>query len=113
MRTHHSLFELDGSGPGRRTMGPLLSTCLSFGRSSNHSVPTKRARVFLGVRPASSVYKVARRSGPVALIVNRSKQSGYVVLHTLITLAKHKHSYPVQVQHNIIECYIILLFNNI
>ena len=101
MRTHHSPYDLDGSGPGRRKIGPLLSTCLLFGRSSNHSVPTKHARVFLGVRPASSVYKVARRSGPVAYIVNRSKQSGYVGLHTLITLGIHKHSYAVQVQHNI------------
>ena len=87
MRTHHSPFELDGSGSGRRKMGQwapyyLLVFCL-------------------GVRPASSVFKVARRSGPVAYIVNRSKQSGYVVLHTLITLVKHKHSYPVQVQYNI------------
>ena len=76
-----------------------LLVCYSDGNGSTPSV-LNYARVFLGVRPASSIYTVARRNGPVAYILKRCKQSGYVVLHTLITLAKHKHSYPVQVHGN-------------
>ena len=76
-----------------------LLVCYSDGHGSTPSL-LNYARVFLGVLPASSVYTVAHRSGPVAYIVKRCKQSGYVVLHTLITLAKHKHSYPVQVHGN-------------
>ena len=67
-----------------------LSTCLLFGR-----------RGILAVRPASSVYIVARRSGPVAYLVNQCKNSGYVVLHALIKLAKHKNSYQVKVSDTI------------